>query len=76
MNIIINSNDKSSEACKCPRLMTSFTSSITASAGDYKIFMDEITLRKRRLFLLTCMFNANVILSFDVAQRADASQAA
>ena len=28
--------------------------------GD-KIFMDEITLRKRRLFLLTCMFNALVI---------------
>lgn len=27
-----------------------------------KIFMDEITLRKRRLFLLACMFNALVIL--------------
>lgn len=32
-------------------------------AAPYKIFMDEITLRKRRLFLSTCMFNALVISS-------------
>lgn len=28
-----------------------------------KIFMDEITLRKRRLFPSTCMFNALIISS-------------
>lgn len=35
---------------KCSIAVTSFTCSITVSAA-YKIFMDEITLRKRRLFL-------------------------